>query len=155
MAGAGICQPDYRSGSMHGVSQLVEALYYGYSDKAVYLRVDLDETFLHDHPDFEIRVNTDGESRARLHATVGAGGVKAVEFWKGGESLLVPLGTGDQVQVAFQKVFELRLDYSILGVMPHERISLQVAIWLNGLPLQVLPQEGWLALELTEDLMSW
>ncbi len=48
--GAGLCQPDYRSGSMHGVSQLVEALYYGYCDKSVYLRVDLDETFLRDHP---------------------------------------------------------------------------------------------------------
>ena len=58
--GAGLCQPDYRSGSMHGVAQIVEALYYGYSDKAVYLRVDLGETFLHDHPDFEIRVNVNG-----------------------------------------------------------------------------------------------
>jgi len=153
--GAGLCQPDYRSGSMHGVAPIVEALYYGYSEKAVYLRLDLGETFLHDHPDFEIRVNVDGESLARLHASIGAAGVKAVEFWKGGESLLVPLGTGDQVQVAFQQVFECRLDYSILGVAPHERINLQVSIWMNGLPLQVLPQEGWLTLELTEDLTSW
>ena len=81
--------------------------------------------------------------------------MKAVEFWKGGESLLVPLGTGDQVQVAFRQIFELRLDYSILGVAPHERISVQVSIWMDGLPLQVLPQEGWLTLELTEDLTSW
>jgi alpha-amylase/alpha-mannosidase (GH57 family) len=153
--GAGICQPDYRSGSMHGVAQLVEALYYGYSDKAVYLRLDLGETFLHDHPDFEIHVNVNSESRASLHATIGAGSVKAVEFLKGGESLLVPLSTGDQVQVAFSKVFELRLDFSILEVLPHERISLQVSVWMNGLPLQVLPQEGWLTLELTEDLTVW
>ena len=75
--GAGLCQPDYRSGSMHGVAQMVEALYYGYSDKAVYLRVDLGETFLHDHPDFEIRVNVNGESRVRLHAAIGGGAVKA------------------------------------------------------------------------------
>jgi hypothetical protein len=67
----------------------------------------------------------------------------------------VPLGTGEQVQVAFQKIFELRLDYIILGVMPDERISIQGSIWLDGLPLQVLPQEGWLTLELTEDLTSW
>ena len=153
--GAGLCQPDYRSGSMHGVAQLVEALYYGYSDKAVYLRVDLGETFLHDHPDFEIRVNVNGESRTRLHAAISAEGVKAVEFWKRGESLLVPLGTGDQVKVAFRQVFELELAYSILGVAPHEKIKLQVAIWMNGLPLQILPQEGWLTLELTEDLTVW
>ncbi len=153
--GAGLCQPDYRSGSMHGVAQIVEALYYGYSDKAVYLRIDLGETFMHDHPDFEIRVNVDGKLRVRLHAAISGGGVKAVEFWKGEESLPVPLGTGDQLQVAFLRIFECRLNYSILGVAPHERISVQGSIWLDGLPLQVLPQEGWLALELTEDLTSW
>jgi hypothetical protein len=153
--GAGLYQPDYHSGSMHGVAPMVEALYYGYSDKAVYLRVDLSESFIHDHPDFEIRVSVDGEGRARLHASVGPRGVKAIEFLKGEESLLVPLATGDQVQVAFGKVFELRLDYSILAVTPQERINLQVSVWVNELPLQVIPQEGWLALELTEDLRSW
>jgi hypothetical protein len=115
----------------------------------------LGETFLHDHPDFEIRVNINSESRARLHAAISGKSVKAVEFWKGDEPLLVPLGTGDQVEVAFQQVFEVRLDYSILGVMPHERISVQGSIWMNGLPLQVLPQEGWVTLELTEDLTTW
>jgi alpha-amylase/alpha-mannosidase (GH57 family) len=153
--GSGLCQPDYRSGSMHGVAQLVEALFYGYCDKSVYFRVDLGETFLHDDPDFEIRVNVDSANRTRLHALISGGAVKALEFWKGEEPLLVPLGTGDQVQVAFSRIFELRLDYSILGVAPHERIKLQVSIWMNGLPLQILPQEGWLTLELTEDLTVW
>jgi alpha-amylase/alpha-mannosidase (GH57 family) len=153
--GAGLCQPDYRSGSMHGVSQLVEALYYGYGEKALYLRVDMDEAFLREHPDFEIRVNVNGASRARLHAAIGEGKVKNVEFWKGGESANFPGATGNEVQLAFSRIFELRLDYSILGVMPHERMSLQVSIWLDGLPIQLLPQEGWLALELTEDLTSW
>ncbi len=153
--GAGLCQPDYRSGSMHGVAQLVEVLYYGYSEKAVFLRVDLTEAFLKDHPAFEIRVNVDGGRRIRLHSSIAAGAVKSVEFWKADESIPVPQATADQVQVAFQKIFEARLDYTILGVAPDERMSLQVSIWMNGLPLQVLPQEGWLPLELTEDLMSW
>jgi len=153
--GAGIYQPDYHSGSMHGAAPMVEALYYGYSDKAVYLRLDLSESFLHDHPNFEIRVNVDGAARARVHTAMGAGGVKAVEFLKGEESLLIPLSTGDHVQVAFQQVFELRLSYSILGATPHERMNLQVSVWVNELPLQVIPQEGWLALELTGDLTSW
>ncbi len=153
--GAGLCQPDYRSGSMHGVAQLVEVVYYGYSEKAVFLRVDLTESFLKDHPEFDIRVSVDGESRIRLHTTIAAGSVKSVEFWKAGNTIPVPQGTGDQVQVAFSRIFEVRLDYSILGVAPYEQMSLQVSVWVNGLPLQVLPQEGWLPLELTEDLMSW
>ena len=118
-------------------------------------QVDLGETFLAEHPEFEIHVSIEGECRIRLHATVGAAGVKAIEFLKGEESLLVPLATGDQVQVAFAQVFELGLALSLLGVTPHERINLQVSIWLNELPLQVIPQEGWLPLELTEDLESW
>jgi alpha-amylase/alpha-mannosidase (GH57 family) len=153
--GAGLYQPDYTSGSMHGAAQMVEALYYGYSEKALYLRLDLGETFRHDHPEFEIRVNVDSGAPARLQAAIGPAGVAAVEFWKGGEDLRVPAGAGGEVQVAFQQVFEVRLGYSALGLAPHERIRLQVSLWLNGLPLQVLPQEGWLHLELTEDLTSW
>jgi alpha-amylase/alpha-mannosidase (GH57 family) len=153
--GAGVCVPDYRSGSMHGAAQLVEALYYGYSDKALYLRVDLGETFRHDQPDFEIHVSVEGESRIRLRATIGEGKVKSIEFLKGEESLLVPLTTGDEVQAAFGQVFELRLGFGVLGVTSHEKINLQVSIWRNELPLQVIPQEGWLTLELTENLESW
>jgi alpha-amylase/alpha-mannosidase (GH57 family) len=153
--GAGVYVPDYRSGSMHGAAQLLEALYYGYSDKAVFLRLDLGGGFLKDHPEFEVRVTVDGESRARLHVLIGGNGVRSLEFWKGQEALLVPLGTGDQVQVAFSRVLEVRLDYTLLGVGPREQVRLQVSIWANELPLQVVPQGGWLTLEPTEDLVSW
>jgi hypothetical protein len=153
--GAGLCQPDYRSGSMHGVAQLVEALYYGYSDHALFLRLDLGEAFLKEHPDFEIRVNVNanGEIRARVYTAIGAKGVKGVALLKGATAAPVP--AGDRLQAAFERVFELRLDYSALDLTPQDRISLQVAIWMNGLPLQLLPQEGWLNLELTEDLTAW
>jgi len=153
--GAGVYTPDYRSGSMHGVSQLLDTLYYGYSDTALYLRLDFGQAFLKQHPQFEVRVSVDGESRARLHALVADASVRGVEFWKRGEPLLVPLGTGDHVQVAFGRVLELRLDYSLLGLHPHEQVRLQVSIWANELPLQVIPQEGWLTLELTEEFLSW
>jgi alpha-amylase/alpha-mannosidase (GH57 family) len=153
--GAGICQPDYRSGSMHGVAELVEALYYGYSDEALYLRLDLGEAFLHEHADFEIRVNIDGGGQFRLQAAIAGGGVKSVELGKGKSAPLAPCAANDPVKVAFSKIFELRLPFPALGVAPHEQISLQVSVWMNGLPLQLLPQEGWLKLALTEDLTVW
>ena len=61
----------------------------------------------------------------------------------------------DEVEVAFEKIFEVKMAFSILGVAADERISLQVSVWQDGLPLQILPQEGWLPLELTEDLTVW
>jgi hypothetical protein len=153
--GAGLCQPDYRSGSMHGVAQLVEALHYGYSEKALFLRVDLGETFVRDHQEFEVHVNVEGERRIRLHTKMEQGRVMALELWRGEENILVPLATGDEVEVAFEKIFEVKMAFSILGVAADERISLQVSVWQDGLPLQILPQEGWLPLELTEDLTVW
>jgi alpha-amylase/alpha-mannosidase (GH57 family) len=153
--GAGVYTPDYRSGSMHGRTQFIDALYYGYCEKALYLRLDLSPTFLKLHPEFEIRVNVDGASRVRVQAQVSPTGLGMIQFWKQDEQLLVPLATGDQLQAAFVSIFELRVDYALLGLHPQEKVSLQVALWADQLPLAVIPQEGWLTLELTDELVSW
>ena len=153
--GAGMYEPDSTSSSMHGAAQFLEALYYGYNDKAVFLRVDFSDGFLKAHPEFEVRVVVDGKTRARLHTSIAANAVRQVEFWKGAEQVRDPLGTGEHVQVAFRRVLEMRLDYTVLGVGPQEQIRLQVSIWAQELPLQIVPQEGWLTLKVTEDLVSW
>jgi hypothetical protein len=119
------------------------------------LRLDLSPMFLQLHMDFEIRVNVDGASRVRLQAHISSAGLGLVQFWKQDEQLLVPLATADRLQAAFVRIFELRVDYSLLGLHPREKVNLQVSLWADELPLQVLPQEGWLTLELTDDLVSW
>lgn len=153
--GAGVYSPDYRSGSMHGAARYVDALYYGYSDRALFLRLDLSEVFLEEQPEFEIRANVNGEGRARVHASVAQGKLSLVQFWKRDEQLLVPLATGEHLQVAFARVFELRLDYALLGLAPHDKTQLQVSLWVNELPVQIIPQEGWLTLELADELVGW
>jgi alpha-amylase/alpha-mannosidase (GH57 family) len=153
--GAGIYTPDYRSGSMHGGTAALEALYYGYNDHALYLRLDFSAAMLVEHPRFEIRIKVDARNQARFQVSAGQGGVGVVQFWVGNEQLLVPLGTGEKVQVAFDRIFELRLDYSLLGLRPGEQARLQISLWTQELPLQVIPSEGWLTLELTQDLVSW
>ncbi|MGE5326323.1 MAG: glycoside hydrolase, partial [Deltaproteobacteria bacterium] len=152
--GAGVYVPDNRSGSMHGAAGYIEALYYGYSRDSVYLRVDLSESFREEHPDFEIRVNVDGNSRAHLRARVEAGKFEPAEFSRGADAP-APLRQGGGVSVAYSRIFEFSLSYEALGLKPHEKISLQVSLWVNELPVQVLPQEGWLMLELTEDYIAW
>lgn len=153
--GAGLHLPDLRSGSMHGASKVWDALYYGFSREALFLRLDLNQSFSKDHPEFEVRVNVVDNSHIRIHALVGPSGLVGLDFWKDDEPLLTPLATGDQLQVAFHRIFELRLDYNLLGYEQHQLIRLQVSIWANALPLQVIPQEGWLSLRPTEELISW
>ncbi|MFB3924021.1 MAG: glycoside hydrolase family 57 protein [Terriglobia bacterium] len=153
--GAGVYTPDYLSGTMHGGEEALEALYYGSGPRALYLRLDLHPQFLTGFPRFEIRVNIDGAGRARLHALVEQGKLGLIEFWKYDEQILVPLGTGDRLQVAFDRVFEMGGDYQLLGLGLGQPSRLQVSLWAEDLPLQVIPAEGWLNLELTEELGGW
>jgi alpha-amylase/alpha-mannosidase (GH57 family) len=153
--GAGVYVPDYRSGSMHGGARILDALYYGHGASALYLRLDLSEQFLRESPTFEVRVKTDEPESVRLHAIVSNNALGLVQFWKGTEHLLVPLATGTQVQAAFHRVFELRLAYSLLGVAATDRVRLQVSLWVDELPVQVIPQDDLLTLELAEEPVVW
>jgi hypothetical protein len=151
--GAGVYSPDYRSGSLHGAAQFVDALYYGHSEKTSYLRLDLKDTFLAAHPKFEVRINLEG--RARLHASLAVGSVERAEFWLGEQPVEYPRATGTGVQVAFARVFELALDHTFVGLDPTQQALLQVSLWVEGLPVQNIPAQGWLTLELHDDLASW
>jgi alpha-amylase/alpha-mannosidase (GH57 family) len=153
--GAGVYSPDYRSSSMHGGARCLDALYFGHDDRALYLRLDLTEKFLDEYPQFEVRVNVDGESRARIQARIEQGKLGTVQFWQHDEPILVPLATGGQLQVAFHRIFEVRLDYALASLVPGQKTEFQVSLWAEDLPLQVIPPEGWLTLDLTDELVSW
>jgi len=153
--GAGLYLPDPRSGSMHGATRAWEALYYGFSPEALFLRLDLAETFPKEHAEFEVRVNVVDNRRIRIHAAIGPGGLAGLNSWRDEEPLPPPPAADGQIQVAFHRIFELRLDYRLLGSDPHQQIRLQVSIWANALPLQVIPQEGWISLRPADELISW
>ncbi len=153
--GAGVYMPDARSGSIHAPTDCIKELFYGYSDTGVFLRLDLKPDFIARTGDFQIRVNLSGKSRARLTATVAQHALQQVEIWKGGESLASAAPSTAGVKIAYRQIFEMGIDKEILGLEPEERISVQVSLWVNQLPVQVVPRAGWLTLEIAEGLLSW
>jgi alpha-amylase/alpha-mannosidase (GH57 family) len=153
--GAGVYSPDVRSGSLHGAAQHVEAVHYGYSEEALFLRVDLKGGFTGKHPEFEVRMNFDGLQPARLHAAIRQGALVNAAFWTREQPVAISNDKDDHVQVAYGSVFEARIDFKVLQLKTGEKTRVQVSLWVNGLPAQVVPPEGWLALELTGDLAGW
>ena len=147
--------PDFRSSSMHSGRDALEALYYGHSDRALFLRLDFCSHFSQEHPAFEVRINVDGESHTRCHALIRDGNIRQIHFWRRDEPLLVPLTTGDKLLAAFSHIFEVQMDYELLGIGADQRAELQISLWSNDLPLQIVPQQGWLKLELASELESW
>jgi alpha-amylase/alpha-mannosidase (GH57 family) len=154
--GAGVYEPDYRSGSMHGGERPVESVYFGSDASSLSLRIDLQETFVKDHPQFQIRIRIEEPTPSvRLQVSITDWKLGLVNFFRGEEHLLVPLATGDRLQLAFNRLFEMRLDYSLLGLAVPARIKLQASVWVNELPLQVLPQEGFLNIDLADESPAW
>lgn len=59
------------------------------------------------------------------------------------------------VTAAFDSVLETGVARSLLGTDPSHSPSVQVSLWVDQLPVQALPSEGWLTLEVAEGLLSW
>ncbi len=153
--GAGVYTPDYRSAALHESEQCIRDLYYGYNDTAIYLRLDLKPQFAESLSDFEIRVSVSQERIWRVHARIAGSQLKGVELWQDERQLPLPDQPGAAIRAAYRDIFEMALPYAALGLDPQQKISLQVSFWLDHLPVQVLPKEGWLALEMSEDVVGW
>jgi len=37
----------------------------------------------------------------------------------------------------------------------NDKTQVQVALWVDDLPVQIIPREGWLNVELTDDFGGW
>ena len=154
--GAGVYTPDYRSASLHESEQCVKYLYYGYSDTAIHIRLDLKPEFAKSLEGFEVRASIgQNHQPMRVHAQVARGQLKNIDLWQDDQHMPLPDQPGDAIHAAYHDIFEMTVPYTALGLDPSQKTSLQVSFWLDQLPVQVLPKEGWLALELHEDAIEW
>lgn len=120
--GAGVYRVDRRSGSMHGQRFLVKEMYFGVGDGTLFLRVDFAQA--EKLTDTEVHLNIDDrEIRFRM-----------------GE----PDSSSDRsIRHAYDRILEVAVP--LKGTEATVRV--QVSIWQDGLPMDALPQEGWLEIE--------
>ena len=100
-------------------------------------------------------MSVNSKSHFRLHAKARAGKVASMEARRDEVKLEVPPGEHSGFAAAFERIFEVRLDFATVGLASGEETLLQVSLWVNDLPVQVIPQEGWLKVELTRKFIVW
>jgi alpha-amylase/alpha-mannosidase (GH57 family) len=175
--GAARYTADQRSGSMHGKQFLLDGVYAGIDEEYVYGRLD----FLGKVPEeaFDLVVNIESLRNHRVDACrglrldVSAEGRK-IRSWKVAEidegELAKSTRANEAVRVALARNFEFRLPLKWLLAAPlyHQnahvqnpdtlttRLRLRFSLWKNRLPVDALPLEGWIELELLaeEDLLA-
>lgn len=152
--GAGTYRIDARSGAMHGKRYLIREICYGSDGLNLYLRVDFEasaeETWSGLEARLSIRAAADQSLASSFVIRLQDRGVTPVEVrvaqpWPAGPAA---------AEFAFNKVLEARLSLAALGVRPGQSLHVQLSLWKEGLPLDAVPQQGWLEVS-TADPTDW
>jgi alpha-amylase/alpha-mannosidase (GH57 family) len=173
--GAAVYTADHRAGAMHGRRFLVDSVHAGIDESNVYGRLDfagkLAETDFALHVDLESWTAA-GERAApavRLEVQVESGKLKTwqLQMLETRQVLASNAQPAPAIKLALVKNFEFRLPLDLLQVRPANgnrpasfapvpQVRLRFSIWQNQLPVDSLPLEGWIELQLLpeEDLVA-
>ena len=151
--GAAMYTADRRSSAMHGKQFLLDSVYAGVDEKFVYGRLD----FVGEVPEgaFELVVNLERPPHAakekarelRLDVSVADRAITASRLTSGDASTTLQ----DLAVVRLLKVFEFRLPLYALDAVQRDRLHLRFSLWRDRLPVDALPVEGWIELQLLPD----
>ena len=176
--GAAIFTADQRAGAMHGKQFLLDSVYAGIDSTFVYGRLDFAGSV--PDMEFDLVVNLEswanGEARPRrtlrLEAEVED---RKLTNWEvdGQEPLSASPSTrnDESAKAALLRNFEFRLPLSWLLATPGSstgsenvaqtkagsaipatsRLKLRCSLWHNGMPVDALPVEGWIELQLVNE----
>ncbi len=147
--GAGTYRVDQRSGSMHGKKSLVKEAYFGSDGANLYLRVDF-------HPGSQAGLSAT-EVRLTIQSLEGAGPSYANITLANGAVLTsearlaaAPPAAPNPVECAFARILEARVPLAALAIAPGAGLRFQFSLWQSGLPVDAVPQQGWLELPTTD-----
>jgi hypothetical protein len=150
--GAGLYSADRRSSAMHGRLMLLHEIRYGFDEKRFHLRVDIFSETLKELHDAEFRITFRAEQELRVVVRFEGGRVSGYLV----ESRdLCLLGPDEVVKVAFDRILEVSVAREMLLLGKRKSVSLGVAVWEGGLPMDLMPGEGMLDIHLGEENYAW
>jgi hypothetical protein len=150
--GAGLYSPDRQESAMHGRVDWLRQFRYGFSAERFYIRVDLAEGALAALQDAEFRITLRGDEELRLVLQVREGKLRD-QHVQTKDSCLV--GPQDMVIAACDRILEVSVARKLLRVGQRNSFSLVIALWEGGLPVDLLPAQGWFEVALGEDHFAW
>jgi alpha-amylase/alpha-mannosidase (GH57 family) len=157
--GAAHYSADRRAGAMHGKLFLLDSIYAGIDEVNLYGRVDFADHI--PEGDLEIVVNLESWAEkgnrprraVRLDADVKNGRISRYAISENGQPL-----SNEGILAVLVKNFEFKLPLNLLYALPPQssstaapaasKMRLRFSVWQNGLPVDALPVEGWMELQL-------
>ncbi len=137
---------------MHGRVHWLQQFRYGFSGERFFIRVDFADgkSDTLKEAEFRITLRGDEELRIVLHMRGGKVHEQRIETK---DSRLV--GPQDVVFAACDRILEVSVARKMLRLGKRNSFSLAIALWEGGLPIDLLPAEGWFEIPLGEDHFAW
>jgi len=150
--GAGVYSPEQRGGAMHGRVFYLKELRYGFEEERFVVRVEcfLDSLSELENPEFRIIVGAAEELTVVVNLERGRMTEFALE--KSRVCLLTP---ETMAAAAFGRTLEMAIRKDAMNLKGVTKLTLGVALWHGGLPIDVMPAEGFLTVQLGEENAAW
>jgi alpha-amylase/alpha-mannosidase (GH57 family) len=150
--GAGVYSPLQRGGAMHGRVFYLKELRYGFEEERLVVRVEcfLDTLRELEEPEFRIIIGAEEELTVVVNLERGRMKEYAVEM-----NRVCLLNPDTIAAAAFVRTLEVAIRKDALKLKGLTRIRLGVALWHGGLPIDVMPAEGFIEVSLGEENAAW
>jgi alpha-amylase/alpha-mannosidase (GH57 family) len=150
--GSGVYSPEQRGGAMHGRVFYLKELRFGFEDERFVLRVDCFPEVLGELDDPEFRILFGGVEETTVVVNLDRGRMKEFAVEKDRVCLLNP---STIVSAAYDRILEVAVTREVVDLRGLSKFRLGVALWHGGLPIDVLPVEGYIDVPLGEENYAW
>ncbi len=150
--GAGLYSAERRSGAMHGRQFYLHELRYGFDEQYLNIRVDAFPKTLEELDEFELHLTLQAIDMVRVVTLVRRGKVVRFHMEK---KQGCPLAAPNLIAAAYAKFFEISVSKGLLCLDDCMSLRVSVALWRQGLPMDILPAEGSLEVKLGEENFAW
>ena len=150
--GAGLYSPERRGGSMHGRIFYLHELRYGFEEGRFCVRIDPFRDALSELEEPEFRITIGGAEEVTMVVKLSRGHLQEFSVEK---ELLCLLNIKEVADAAFERILEVAIHKDQISLKGQTKLRLGVALWHGGLPVDVLPAEGFLDVSLGEENGAW
>jgi alpha-amylase/alpha-mannosidase (GH57 family) len=150
--GAGVYSPLQRGGSMHGRVFYLKELRYGFEEERFVVRVECFPDTLAELEDPEFRIVIGAAEELTVVVNLERGRMKEFAVETNRVCLLNP---DTMAAAAFQRTLEVAIRKDALVLTGRTKLTLGVALWHGGLPIDVMPAEGTVDVMLGEENAAW
>jgi alpha-amylase/alpha-mannosidase (GH57 family) len=150
--GAGVYSPLQRGGAMHGRVFYLKELRYGFEEDRLVVRVECFSDSLAELEDPEFRVIVGAAEELTVVVSLERGRMKEFSLEMNRVCLLRPENI---VSAAYARTLEVAVRRDAMQLKGLTRLTLGVALWHGGLPIDVMPAEGFIEVALGEENAAW